>query len=356
MNLNEHTAKVVKRARAFYAKKEPGHFLVSVSAPVERPEIPPLYEFDLDRQLNEWLEWKLKRNRPYFRFKEGIDDDALPVVCPHFGIAEHSAWLGMEVHLQRDTCLPVLMLKEPGDIEKLTLSENTKWFRYMKEGYDYLRSRKDGTFYLSTRGMMTPMDLADALRGNEIYTDFLLEPEFCHRLMEFLTKAVEWYFRRQLSWADDIDGGRAHILSDGGWMPENTIGHLSNDAAMLCSPEVYETFGYPYEKLILEKYDHAMYHLHNEKLHYFPGLCSLPRLSLLEISMDPKTKPPIEDLGRIFSATAGHNLLIHSNSSQVRANIEELKERNVFLTVACKDRKDAEDILEFTRGHSKPLE
>ena len=145
MNLNEHTAKVVKRARAFYAKKEPGHFLVSVSAPVERPEIPPLNEFDLDRQLNEWLDWKLKRNRPYFRFKEGIDDDSLPVVCPHFGIAEHSAWLGMDVHLQKDTCLPVPLIKKPGDIEKLTLSENTKWFRYMKEGYDYLRSRKDGT-------------------------------------------------------------------------------------------------------------------------------------------------------------------------------------------------------------------
>jgi hypothetical protein len=236
----------------------------------------------------------------------------------------------------------------------LRFSEEDRWFRIMRSSYDHLRLRKDGTFVLSMRGTMTPMDVASAVRGDGLFTDFLLEPAFCHELMETLTAAIPWYYEHLWSWADDVAGGRV-FRHFGPWLPPGTIGHLANDTAMLCSPRVYEEFGFPYEARLLEPYAAAFYHVHNESLHYVPRLAGLPRLALLEVTDDPKTVPCIEDLDRILGATGRANLMLHATSDQVRQRLDELQDRNVYLVVSCQDRADAEDILAFTRDRSKPL-
>ncbi len=115
-SLSEHVGRVVARRRAFYAARTPGHFLVNVHVPVETPAIPPLHVFDLDHQLTAWLDHNLAAARPIWEAKAGLDDDTLPAICPRFGIAEHSAWLGAEVHLQETTCLPVPVLATPADL------------------------------------------------------------------------------------------------------------------------------------------------------------------------------------------------------------------------------------------------
>ena len=144
MMLSQHAAQVVERCRAFYAAREPGHFLINAQVPADAPPIPPLYEFDLDRQLVEWLDANLEAARPAWRAKEGLDDDTIPSICPRFGIAEHTAWLGTDVRLQETTCLPVPLLTSPDDLGRLQLSPETRWYRYMRDGYAHLRSRQDG--------------------------------------------------------------------------------------------------------------------------------------------------------------------------------------------------------------------
>jgi hypothetical protein len=354
MNPSEHIERVVRRSLAFYHKTEPGHFLINVEIPASKPPLPPLHEFDLSGQLGEWLDHELDAARPAWRAKEGIDDDAIPSFSPFFGIAEHSAWLGLDVRLQEDTCLPIPALVEPADLAKLRCSEEDRWFRIMKDSYDHLRRRKDGTFVLSVRGTMAPMDVANAVRGDELFTDFLLRPGFCHNLMTFLVDAIQWYYRHLWSWADDVLGGRV-FRHFGPWLPAGAMGHLANDTAMLCSPQIYDEFGFPYEERLLKGYNAALYHVHNEKLHYVPRLVMLPGLSLLEVTDDPRAVPCIEDLDRIKQATRSVNLLLNATSTQVRQHLSELSDRNVFLYVTCQDRSDAEDIVAFVRDSSRPL-
>lgn len=352
MSLSEHIHAVIKRSRRFYNAIEPGHFLVNVIMPMQTPDIPPLYEFDLDRQLTEWLDYKLEAARSVWATKKGLADDTIPCICPQFGIAEHSAWLGMDVRYQQDTCIATPILEHPADIEQLNINEGTKWFQYMKRGYDYLRSKKDGTFVLCLRGTMAPMDMANALRGDELFSDFLLNPEWVHRLMKFLVRAIDWYFHQLCLWADKIDGGYIYYIGSG-WIPGNCIGHLSNDAAMLCAPAIYDKFGFPYEVELTQNYDSVFYHVHNEKLHFVPKVATIPGLALLEVTNDPKTPGSLEDLPRVFAATGTTNLMLSGTSDQVRTHIDELKQRNIFLQVSCLDRKDAEDIIGFVRRHSR---
>jgi hypothetical protein len=354
MKLTEHTDHVVGRSRAFYRKPEPGHYLINAQIPTDAPPLPPLYEFDLVRQLGDWLDANLAVARPAWQAKEGLDDDAIPSTRPFFGIAEHSAWLGLEVRLQEATCLPVPLIQEPSDLQKLRCSEDDRWFRIMRASYDHLRQRLDGTFVLSMRGTMTPMDVANAVRGDELFSDFLLQPGFCHELMRFLVGAIRWYYAHLWSWADDISGGRV-FGHCGPWMPRGTLGHLANDTAMLCSAQLYAEFGFPYESRLVEGYEAVLYHVHNEKLHYVPRLAELPHLALLEVTDDPRTPPCIEDLPRILSATGQANLLLRATSDQLRQHLGELDDRNVFLVVDCRDRADAEDVVAFVRDRSKPL-
>ena len=123
---------MIKRAQQFYQARAPGFFLINTNFPVATPDIPPLNEFELDSQLGEWLDYSLTNAQIFWDAKQNINDDSIPSICPRFGIAEHSAWLGMEVILQQDTCLSVPLLESPDDLNKLVLSEQNKWFQYMK--------------------------------------------------------------------------------------------------------------------------------------------------------------------------------------------------------------------------------
>jgi hypothetical protein len=225
----------------------------------------------------------------------------------------------------------------------------------MKRSYDYLRSRQDGTFLLSVRGTMAPMDLANAVRGDDLFIDFVTEPKAVHCLMQFLTTALQWYYDHLRSWADAVEDGHIYTLNSG-WMGPDGIGHLSNDAAMLCGPKIYDEFGLPYEEQQTARYEKVLYHVHNEKLHYVPHLSQLSKLALLEVSHDPKTPAPIEDLSRILPVTGNANLMLHATPEQVRAHIEELKGRNVLFDVSCRDRDEAAVVIALVRSQSKPLD
>ena len=354
MSLDKQILSTIKRTKSFYKATTPGHFLMNVHLPSNPVERPPLNQLNLDHDLEKWLNYQLQAARIIWEAKNGLEDDSIPSICPRFGIAEHSAWLGAEVMLQEDTCLPIPLLDQLENFDLLKVSEDAVWFQYMKTGYQYLNNQKDGTFVLSNRGTMTPMDIANAIRGDALFTDFLLEPELTHKLMTFLTSAINWYYDKLNSWADTIKGGQVYFLS-GGWMEESTIGHLSNDTAMLCSHNIYREFGYPYEIQLTNNFDQIFYHVHNEKIHYLPSLLNLPNLSLLEISNDPKTVPPVEDLQRLLKITGDKKLMLLATSEQVKKNIQYLKECNVFLQVQCTDYKEAENIIDFIRQESKPI-
>ena len=153
------------------------------------------------------------------------------------------------MRLQEETCLPVPSVTISEDLGTILFSDRTPWYRYLKKSYEHLCRRHDGTFYLAVRGTMSPMDLVNAVRGDGVSEDFLLRPRFAHRVLRRMTEAVRWYYPRLLSWADEVASG--HIVGGLAWMGQHCMGHLSSDAAILCSPQVYGKFGFPYERQLV---------------------------------------------------------------------------------------------------------
>lgn len=355
MVLNAHIDRVVQRSRRFFAATTPGHFLVHAYVPFDEPPVRALCDFNLERQLPEWMDYQLAIAAARWRAKDGLDDDHIPSLSPIFGMAEYSAWLGMEVQLQRDTCLPLPMVHGPEDLDRLIFSTSARWFQYLQTGYRYLQERKADRFVVSFGGMIGPMDMANAVRGDDFFLDVVLNPEFMHRLLRRMVEGSHWFFDHLLGWCDCVAGG--YVYQFGGfWLPGTRPGHLTNDPAMMCGADVYDAFGFPYEQELAATYSGSLYHVHNANLRMVPRVATLPRLRVLQISNDPKITPVPEDLARLYAVTPPSlPLMMHATSDQIRAHLPELQQRNICLRVPCRDRADADDIVALVRDRSQPL-
>ena len=344
---------VVRRSRAFYQAAAPGHFLLAIYLPHEWTPIPDFTSVGWDdpRELHRVLDAQLENHRALWRVREGLDDDTLPCIAPRFGYAEHTAWLGMRIRWQKDTSLGEPFLTSEKQIDALDLQEDSFGYRLMRDSYAYLRGKQQGDFFLAVRGNASPMELANAVRGDEIFSDFIEEPEFCHRLIRRLASIYPKYLNRLRSWADEIDGG--HLFwQHHGWIGPNAMGHFSNDAAMLCGPDIYAEFGFPYEEEMMAQWDHALFHIHTAQMHYVPQLAKLSRLRLLQVTEDPGTGTNFAAINRILAQTGKANLLITTNSKELREKLDTVRDRNAFFVATCENREDAEDLIAWIRDQS----
>jgi hypothetical protein len=130
------------------------------------------------------------------------------------------------------------------------------------------------------------------------------------------------------------------------------LGHITNDAAMLCGPAIYDEFAFPYERILCEGYSSVLYHVHNQKLHFAPRAVRLPNMALFEVTNDPNVPPALEDLPRVLAATGSANLMLHATSDEVRSHVYDLQGRNVLFDVQSVDHADAVDIIAFVRAQS----
>ena len=355
--LEDQIRSVVARTRTFFLAEAPGHFLVTASFPVEGKPAPPLDRLDLENpdDLHLWLGNQLENRRAFWKAREGLADDYIPSIAPFFGYAEHAAWLGLKVMLQPTTSLAVPVYDDISQVpQELSFSEDAPWVRLMRESYAWLKEQQRGDFVLSVRGGASPMELANSMRGDDLFMDFLEQPEHCHRLMNALTELYPFYFNLLRSWADRVEGGFLSAVFDL-WMGPNPIGHLSNDAAMLCSSAVYEEFGFPYEARLLSHYDNGYYHVHSEKMHYLPRLAQLPNLRLIQVQADPQVGSNMKNLEAIMAATGDCALLLAGSPQEIIPRVDLLATRNVFLRASCADRNEAEVLVAAIRKRSKPL-
>ena len=355
-DLQNQIHSVVDRTRAFLRATEPGHFLVIAGFPAETKTAPPLSRLNLEdpEDLHLWLGIQLENKRAFWKAREGLPDDYIPSIAPFFGYAEHAAWLGLKVLLQPTTSLALPFYDDITQVpEVLSFSEDAPWVRIMCESYEWLKEQRRGDFVLSVRGAASPMELANSMRGDDLFMDLLEEPEHCHRLMNALTELYPAYFNMLRSWADRVEGGTMSAYLDL-WMGPNAIGHLSNDTAMLCSAAVYEEFGFPYEARLLSHYDNAFYHVHSEKMHYLPKLARLPNLRLIQVQEDPQVGSNMKNLEAILKATGDRALMLSGSPGEIIPRLDLLATRNVCLRAWCADRNEAESLVAAVRKHSKP--
>lgn len=291
---------------------------------IEPPPLKPLEDWQFPRDCRAYLDARIARARLLWEGRAGVADNAIPHMAPYYGIAEHSSFVGGAVRYGGNTSYHLPPLTNWDAFGELRLNENNENFQMLLGSMRYLKERAaEEGFLPALRGAEAPMDMANALRGNDLFYDLYDDPENVHRLLEFCLTAGRWTLDHQL---DIVGMVKGHTLSGAGiLLPGRSIGHISEDASCLCSAALYEEFGLPYAGRLLKAYDFTQAHIHAMGRHVLPALSRLPNLQFIEISRDPNQPAPI----RVFQEYEG---FFSGKIAILNISLDELEREQAFLT------------------------
>ncbi len=311
------------------------------------PRVRPLKEWNFDAELPAFIDANLARANALWSRRTALMDDTIPSMYPRFGIAEHSAYLGGEVTVEETTSYHIPFLHDLKEADSIHADPQNRWFRYVMDGMRLIRERGQGKIASRLRGGCSPTELANFIRGNDLFTDFYDSPEEVHHLLEKCTEAEGWFLRQQLAQAEPFYGG---ILEGMGiWLPQGGIGHLSEDWSYMCSPAMYEEFGRPYTEKLIEPYTEALMHLHGGGAHVIPGVAAIDKITYIQIVQDPNQPAPAEICRRYADALRDKVVILVATPREVWENADFLRGRRTILQVETDTLEEAQEITAFVR-------
>lgn len=350
MFLRNDINEVIARTKNFYETESVGNALVMVRSidSIKLPSVKALNLWYFPEDLHAYLDQCIERLVFYWENRQIINDDHIPAIAPYFGLAEHFSYIGGEAVFTEDTSYPLPFIIDWSDMDDLELREDNVWIRMVIDGMKYLRDKSEGRYAVQLRGAHCPLDLANMLRGNEVFTDFFDFPDELGRLLDFCCKAAGWTLSKQLEAADDFYGGVVNGM--GIWLPGRSVGHLSEDTSPLCSPAIYRKFGLPYTTRLLEGFDHIYMHIHPLGSHCLPEIASMSKIDFFDICNDPKCPQGIE-IYRKYSESCLKDKIVGVQLSfqDIKDNMEFLKGKKTIIWYEAADLDDANAAVELVR-------
>jgi len=230
-----------------------------------------------------------------FEARKEIPDDALPVITPILGIGDYSAFVAGDIYFSKDTSWSRPSLPELSEWRNLPELGTTFWYKKFLEICEKMLKATRGTGIPFTRGFFSPLDLAEALRGTQIYYDFTDDPDELHDFLDFCADAT-------IKFAEDIYALVRKYLSDDDnslWYIDNSI-NMSEDIACMISPALYREFGAPHTQKVIDHFGKGFMHTHSRALYMVKEICSLRNVANLWLATDPNQPVPVKCLDQLI--------------------------------------------------------
>ncbi len=292
------------------------------------------YETDIDAYANALCEMYAAS----FDARTRIDDNMIPAVTPLLGIGDYSAFVAGEIHFQRDTSWSKPVLNSLRDVKALPAIGSSPWYgRFLRITEALLiRLRESGIPF--TRGFFSPLDLAAALRGEAIYTDFYEDRDGLSELLDFCATATIRFAEDIYSLVDRELGHTPYGL----WYLNGNI-NMSEDIACMISGKLYRTLCAPHTQRVIDHFGRGHMHSHSRAMYLVKEICSLRHVVNLWLATDPNQPRPIEHLERLVADADGVCLAIDCDSFQeIEANADILKRGNFSICLPVKDTREGE--------------
>ena len=341
---------IAKRTKEFYeynGAKTQIH--IKSCASLKLPPMPKLNTFSFPQDMERYLDMRAERDCLFAKFHESIDDDFIPSTSPWYGIAEHTAFLGGQVDFTETTTFQHQICDELEDFRKLVLDRNDLWIHLVVDGIRYMREKWGEYIPVRMRGADGPSDIANAVRGSDLFYDIYDEPETLAELMDFCTKAVQFTQDLQRAEATKILDGC--ITGFGLWMPGKCMGQLSEDVSVMLSPEIYEEHFLPALKNCVADYDSAMIHVHSLGHRMIPMFASIDQIKLMEISSDPNSERAV-DIYRHYREELKDKTVIIAPTYEELTQMDDLLSTNkTLIWYYAKDEEDAKRALKIVEKY-----
>lgn len=308
-----------------------------------------LNRYDFDNGIDRYIDDLVRETEKTYDIRRTVLDDTLPNISPILGAGDYSAFVDGDIVFGEDTSWSHPVLESLEDWRRLQEVGSSKWYKRFMLISERLMEQVKGTGVPFMRGFFSPLDLAHALRGEDIYTDFYDDPDEVHKFLDFCADAT-------IKFAEDLKKRVYKHLGEseyGVWFFEDCI-NMSEDIACMISPELYREFEAPYTQKIIDHFGAGFLHCHSRALYIVPELCRLKNVKNIWIASDPNQIEPIDILEDLIKKSNNVCLSIDCSSFEiVIKNIEIAKEGNIAFCAPVVDIDEANRNTEFIRKHSK---
>lgn len=270
-----------------------------------------------------------------------VDDNMLPTISPALGIGDYSAFVTGEIDFRQDTSWSQPSLKEVDDWKHLPPLGTSKWYQRFLVICEEMLKISAGSGIPFIRGFFSPLDLAGALRGEELYYDFYDNPDELHELLNYCADAT-------IKFADDIYDLADKYLRDSkyGLFYTEGIINMSEDIACMISGTLYREFCRPHTQKVIDHFGVGHLHTHSRAMYLVKEICSLNNVANLWLATDPNAPKPIEHIEQLVDDANGVCLAIDcEHFTEIKNNFYKLKKGNFSITLPV---KNIEEAIEFT--------
>jgi hypothetical protein len=348
-NFDLSILRTVQRHKEFYNRKR--NFLVKVDVPLDcenmlKPEI-NFNDLDWDRDFDEYVESRVEngKTRSRRRIQMGLEDDYIPYYHPYFGISIHHSFFGGKVRFGGGTSYADHFISNASEWENLKYDINSKWVQMLAKGMAFCRDHGEGVLAASLRGGNGPLDMANGVMGNELFTELYDDPDNLHKVMEICYESVLSIFKLQKQNCSKIVGG--HIAPIGNfWIPESCIGHISFDAACLAGPNVFDEFEKPYLNRLADETGGFIVHSHMLGKRMFKEMCSIKGMLVFAPVDDPNQPTLLDELDAVQEAVGDIPLLINIPEHRLDEALPKLAGRRAIIGLTATDPDNAKKQLE----------
>lgn len=296
------------------------------------------YENEVERYTNDLC----TAYNESFEARKAVLDDAIPTLAVNLGIGDYSAFVTGDIFFSKDTSWSRPSLKNIKDYKKLEPLGTAQWYKRFLQICESIITNSKGSGIPFTRGFFSPLDLAESLRGQDIYTDFYDDPDGVHELLNFCADAT-------IKFAEDIYSiAREHIGNEkfSMWFMDGAI-NMSEDIACMISADTYTEFAAPHTQRVINHFGRGFMHTHSRAMYLVREICRLDNVVNLWLATDPNQPRPIENLEKLIQDADGVCMAIDCLSmEEIEKNIGTALKGNVSF---CLPVKSIEDGIKSTK-------
>lgn len=247
-----------------------------------------------------------------------------------FGVVTELSFFGSELIFfqNREAWIKEPVIKEEEDLEKLSYPDFKKSglmpliHRYYEEMNEALGGKLKVMFPSWCRG---PFCIAAHLRGFEDFlVDMLINPDFVHKLMRFVTDSIKIWTTERLKFLNE----------------PIAPGKLYNDEidCPTLKPEMYKEFVLPYEIELSNFYGGIKYwHSCGNTTNFFEYIHQIPNLQMFHVSPWADEKKAAE----VFGKTTALDICINPEKDVYQANEDTMTSRLEEIKKNCKGSRFA---------------
>ena len=312
-----------------------------------------LTDYDFSKMEDHKKYWDVLIEKEYsaLQARAGLEDDRIAGVTMHYGFGAFAGvFADVSLEFTNDTsyCPHLITDWDSFDFIKPLYSPDRFWSRVFIESGKYISEKTNGELMVEPYPSPSPLDVANLLRGNDIFTDYF---EYEEELEKFLNLATQGIIDNYKNIHDAILNPLKGTYTFGKWIPSGIL--LLEDAGDLSSPSNYETFGKPYTQRVFDALGGGYIHHHSLGKHQYKNIATLDGLFVEQISSDPREVRPVTYVEDIFKEVGTKVIDLECTTKEVYEYIDAIKQGNSILTVNCSDKDEAKELLAFVRSHSK---